>query len=392
MAQDPMLEQQAVNPQVACMLAAMASAAYVPYLDYEYAGTSSKQVAQIFVKKKFVLDALRKPKDNPGNHNKYLYDKLDAIFLEDFEIIQLPISNVAVFYGTTSTCAGIVAARQVQKRLEVLIAFRGTQSYSELLTDLKAVVKGKTEDIVGNQFKVHRGFNSIFESVKDQIDDAIRLAAKKFPNTTQVKIYTTGHSLGAALSVLCAYYYMNKGQSVDVYNFGCPRVGNSEFNKSFIKLLSPTKSSYFRFYRATDNVPGLPLRNLGYEHVNIGYELKEKLKKDTISKKIGAIVGPYTNPAYGHSIERDRQSIYIEFYDKALRAAVQQQSKGLSYETSTVFSHFLSNFDPTLNNAPVLINGEKIIFDKAVPTTPVALEAKPARRQVYTNGNAYRPY
>ncbi|NEP02459.1 MAG: hypothetical protein F6K58_28190 [Symploca sp. SIO2E9] len=40
----------------------------------------------------------------------------------------------------------------------------------------------------------------------------------------------------------------------------------------------------------------------------------------------------------------------------------------------------------------ILINGEKVIFDKPVPTTPVTLESKPTHRRAYTNGNGYRPY
>ena len=41
---------------------------------------------------------------------------------------------------------------------------------------------------------------------------------------------------------------------------------------------------------------------------------------------------------------------------------------------------------------PILLNGQQAIFDKAVATTPVALEPKPTHRQAHTNGNGYRPY
>ncbi|NET52914.1 MAG: hypothetical protein F6K09_30865, partial [Merismopedia sp. SIO2A8] len=45
-----------------------------------------------------------------------------------------------------------------------------------------------------------------------------------------------------------------------------------------------------------------------------------------------------------------------------------------------------------LGSELILLNGEKVIFDKPVPTTPVTLEPKPTHRRAYTNGNGYRPY
>ena len=66
----------------------------------------------------------------------------------------------------------------------------------------------------------------------------------------------------------------------------------------------------------------------------------------------------------------------------------QESSDGTKYSaTKPIISYSLS-----FTETPTFLNGEKVIFDKAVATTPVALEPKPTHRQAYTNGNGYRPY
>ena len=45
------------------------------------------------------------------------------------------------------------------------------------------------------------------------------------------KVFVTGHSLGGAMAVLCAYRLQEKAK-IDVYGvytYGCPRVGNLQF-------------------------------------------------------------------------------------------------------------------------------------------------------------------
>mgnify|MGYP002837333271 CR=1 FL=1 len=49
--------------------------------------------------------------------------------------------------------------------------------------------------------------------------------------TEPTKLFVTGHSLGAALSVLCGIRLAHKypDNPVQVINFGCPKVGNWAF-------------------------------------------------------------------------------------------------------------------------------------------------------------------
>ena len=80
------------------------------------------------------------------------------------------------------------------------------------------------------------------------------------------RIVVTGHSMGGALSVLCAadlkYYFEECCQTtlnIELYTFGSPRVGNTKFTSL---LTSNYTYDDFMFYRMThraDPVPWVPM-------------------------------------------------------------------------------------------------------------------------------------
>ena len=79
------------------------------------------------------------------------------------------------------------------------------------------------------------------------------------------KITVTGHSLGAALAVLCAIdlQYNFENHDIEVYLFGCPRVGNAAFAKSYNKRIFKT----LRVSNGNDIVTKIPPAILGFRHV-----------------------------------------------------------------------------------------------------------------------------
>ncbi len=96
--------------------------------------------------------------------------------------------------------------------VNVVLAFRGTEEWGDLFTDLRYIKC----DFAGGG-RVHRGFYRGFMEVWDDI--AADLANLAYP-----KIFT-GHSLGAALSLMAAV--LRPPGAVHV--FGCPKVGNTDF-------------------------------------------------------------------------------------------------------------------------------------------------------------------
>ncbi|NER93977.1 MAG: lipase family protein [Symploca sp. SIO1B1] len=412
MAQQPLYEnkEQQVpeiteqpNPQTAVMLASMAAVAYVPYEDDEV--SKGKRLDEIKEKlmNRSLQTFLEDQKGNTGKHQKYIKRGIDWPLLKDFRTVgilsydYLNLTNkiTGQITGQTDknkTFGGLVVARPLGmnkiEEIEILIAFRGTQSWTELAQDTNASTVGIPEQVKDSAvgineiitLKVHSGFNHFFEPVVEEIGKAIFYAQKKFGTKKIKTIYITGHSLGGALSVLCAHHYMRQRADqleyseippINVYTFGSPRVGDNNFVWSFNNLLVKTNSASFRFYRPNDPVIQLPPERMGYKHVDIEYELP---------KAIGSSWFAYSTNK-DHSIVLDRDRIYEKF-------GQQLQLNSLSYETSA-FSRFRPDFAPTLANEPMLLNGQKVIFDKAVATTPVTIEPKNTPRQLYINKKSY---
>lgn len=147
----------------------------------------------------------------------------------------------------------------------IVIAFRGTEptNIKDWLTDAKIrLTKGPFDT------QVHRGFLAALKDVWPEVIKEIRLQQ----NNGQ-SLWLTGHSLGAALAVLCTAYLRDHGfkesDPIDkpvngTYLFGSPRVGNKEFEQ---KLGMDSGVRIFRFVNNNDLVTRVPPRSLGYSHV-----------------------------------------------------------------------------------------------------------------------------
>lgn len=139
------------------------------------------------------------------------------------------------------------------------IAFRGTDSLKNWITDFAFWKKSIPYDNVSSKIRVHAGFLEAYKSpgVREQILRSIT------PDIHYVKV--TGHSMGAALSVLCAVdiEYNYPGKDIEVILFGCPRVGNNAFKLSYNKRVHKT----IRVENGNDIVTKVPLAVMGFRHV-----------------------------------------------------------------------------------------------------------------------------
>jgi len=102
---------------------------------------------------------------------------------------------------------------------------------------------------------VHEGFLQDYLSLSYSIKSAVAKLSSGGIN----RVIVTGHSLGAALATLAAVdLAQNASLSVEVINFGSPRVGNQAFATYANKILKSVK----RFTWNRDLVPQLPPRNI----------------------------------------------------------------------------------------------------------------------------------
>ena len=136
----------------------------------------------------------------------------------------------------------------------IIIAFRGTESIEDWLTDLKTkffpIKRGR---------RVHQGFNEGLDYIWDDLLDLLN-----HYNDTHRTIWLTGHSLGGALATLAVDRLLDGWQINGLYTFGSPRVGDKKFRKHFD---SQFRHRTYRFVNDEDIVPRVPPRNIGYYHI-----------------------------------------------------------------------------------------------------------------------------
>lgn len=139
------------------------------------------------------------------------------------------------------------------------IAFRGSDSLKDWKVDSKFWKTEVPYNNYSSKIRVHSGFISTYKS------QHVRGKIHKIVSDRIKKIYVTGHSYGAALAILCAVdlEYNFPDKSYEVVVFGCPRVGNSAFKKSYNLRIFKT----LRVENKNDIVPKVPFAFLGYRHV-----------------------------------------------------------------------------------------------------------------------------
>jgi len=141
---------------------------------------------------------------------------------------------------------GFVAA---QKNVAI-IAFRGTVSIGNALTDVKAALIRQT--IFPGL--VHLGFAHAAETVYPTVRVLLTALGRELP------ILVTGHSLGGAMATLVAHRLLTDGFPVRaVYSYGSPRPGDRNFRDAY-------RLPNYRFVNDNDLVPHLPMKWC-YHHV-----------------------------------------------------------------------------------------------------------------------------
>ncbi len=171
----------------------------------------------------------------------------------------------------------------------ILVAFRGTDSCRDMLTNLDFFKKTVCNIRNTENVRIHRGFLKSYTEAK--IFDAI----SKYITDEIKDIELTGHSYGGALALICAAdllcHFPDK--NYDVVVFGAPRIGNRAFAKFYNSHLPYT----VRIENGNDIITKLPPPIFGYRHVG------EKFH-------IGTVRNPFFYSFKEHSLCSYRQNIF----------------------------------------------------------------------------------
>lgn len=169
--------------------------------------------------------------------------------LHQFSLWQ-KLDNIHSF--STNRFDGYVASNEES----IILSFRGTQnnwnsfdsfvdSISQWMTNLDF------QQIVYNNFRVHRGFN---EEINSSIHEIVKLLKRH--DIDKKELIITGHSAGGAMATLAGHRLYELGKinknSCQVISFSSPKVGDSNF-------VSRYPLSLIRVESKNDLVPFFPL-------------------------------------------------------------------------------------------------------------------------------------
>jgi hypothetical protein len=143
----------------------------------------------------------------------------------------------------------------------IVVAFRGSYNIKNWFADLDFV---KCDYPACSGCEVHAGFYDVYLSMSSEMLSDVQTLVSANPGAP---ILVTGHSLGAAVSMHAAVDIMQKisgVSSLQLYNFGEPRVGNPAFAAWAASVLPAGKQ--YRVTHEADPVPHVPPEVFGFLH------------------------------------------------------------------------------------------------------------------------------
>lgn len=147
-------------------------------------------------------------------------------------------------------------------RDNLIIVFRGTEpsEWSDIKADCRFF---KTDAEYAG--RVHRGFKGYLDRIWEPVVDSFNSNSHRvdsFDSISDRRVWVIGHSLGAAMATLTGSRLAEVSKDIDivVYNYGSPRVGNSDYRDAF-------KIPLYRHRNNNDVVTRNPIETIGYTHV-----------------------------------------------------------------------------------------------------------------------------
>ncbi|KAI8110030.1 hypothetical protein M9435_001710 [Picochlorum sp. BPE23] len=215
----------------------------------------------------------------PRNVTESAWRKMMTTIILAEELADIEFDPVSFIENRDTDTQAWIFWNTTNKR--IVVAFRGTEQteFKDLLTDASLIPSRiAAEDgrlAPSNQSMdeqsdpwVHSGFLRGYLSVASEVKEIVQQIVGQERNRWEILF--TGHSLGGALTTLCAYDIAKMEESkenklfssIDVYNYGSPMVGGEAFTSEFNALLP----NCWRIVNENDAVCRLP-RFLGYGHV-----------------------------------------------------------------------------------------------------------------------------
>tara|TARA_E500000331_G_scaffold354980_1_gene409363 strand:- start:4390 stop:5112 length:723 start_codon:yes stop_codon:yes gene_type:complete len=187
------------------------------------------------------------------------------------------------------------------------ITFRGTSSLKDWMADLKCSTV--SPDIYKDvRIQVHSGFYDQYASLRKDI--ILKILHLQY----MYKIYNfviCGHSLGGALTTLCALDLIMNDYLYDpiVVTIGAPRVGNTAFANQYKQNI---KNS-FRLTNINDPIPYFPLTfRFHHPHKSLCYEKGIIVHKKRMRGFLTRLLAIFKNVRFHSAISNHSLDKYVD--------------------------------------------------------------------------------
>lgn len=188
-----------------------------------------------------------------------------------------------------------------KKRKRITVIFRGSVTLKDFLMDLKiSQIKVKnplyTVDCSSPKtISLHSGFYEYLlvkhvNATKSHLENIFQILHSLHGHYHNYELYSTGHSLGGALSTLFGFYTSSspimypfyKNHPLCIISIASPYVGNKEFAISFQQLEKCKKIQHLRVVHERDVVTYMPLMapRLNQLNVSLKYFVTKKKNHD----------------------------------------------------------------------------------------------------------------
>lgn len=178
----------------------------------------------------------------------------------------------------------------------VLVVFRGTVTDRDWVTD--AEFFQMDYPYAAGRLRTHSGFTKLYSTCRDEILRTL------LGQSDTLALHITGHSLGAALAVLCAMDADLNTSFTDtiMYGFAGPRVGSPAFARAFNKQ----DRTAVRIVNVHDVVPRLPPPYTDMPESSPGLRYQHVGREFAISVQTGSVKGNHAIDSYIRELRKLR--------------------------------------------------------------------------------------
>ena len=132
-----------------------------------------------------------------------------------------------------------------------IIVIRGTANEGNVLSDIDV----RLVDDVRTGIKLHKGFRDAAVTIMQIIDTSMTTSrgivqGQMLTYPLEHTVHVTGHSLGGAVAQIIGMWLHKRGNNVQVFSYGSPKVSN--------QVLSGGQPTHWRVVRRSDPIPFTP--------------------------------------------------------------------------------------------------------------------------------------